>query len=148
MYQSLGRWDRVLALNYGTCEDRRKSGAGGSGFLLRKYHNSELVLNPRDPVIDTSLFKHKDWTSTGFGHVNGKEDLPPKMHQPRGLGFVLQTKVDVYHADDTVTRRSRIGFLIYLKCDTVYWFSKKQTSVESIRFVSEFVAMKQCCEYL
>ena len=34
MYQSLGLWDIVLAMNYGTCKDRRKSGAGGSGVLL------------------------------------------------------------------------------------------------------------------
>ena len=30
----------------------------------------------------------------------------------------------------------------------VYWWSKKQTSVETSSFGSEFVAMKQCCEYL
>ena len=57
-------------------------------------------------------------------------------------------KVDADHAGDTVTRRSRTGFLIYLNNALVYWFSKKQTSVESSSFGSEFVAMKQCCEYL
>ena len=30
----------------------------------------------------------------------------------------------------------------------IYWFSKKQTSIETSSFGSEFVAMKQCCEYL
>ena len=34
VYQSLGVWDLVLALNYGTCEDRIKPGVGGSGVLL------------------------------------------------------------------------------------------------------------------
>ena len=42
----------------------------------------------------------------------------------------------------------RTGFLIYLNCALVYWWSKKQTSVESSSFGSEFVAMKQCCEYI
>ena len=35
MYQSLGLWDLVLALNYVTFKDRRKPGAGGSGVLLK-----------------------------------------------------------------------------------------------------------------
>ena len=30
----------------------------------------------------------------------------------------------------------------------VCWMSKKQTSVESSSFGSEFTAMKQCCEYI
>ena len=34
MYQSMDCWDRVLALNYGTRENKRKPGSGGSGVLL------------------------------------------------------------------------------------------------------------------
>ena len=30
----------------------------------------------------------------------------------------------------------------------IYWLSKKKTSIETIPFVSEFIAMKICCEYL
>ena len=86
--------------------------------------------------------------SSEFGHVQGKEELPPKMPEPRGQGFVMRAKVDADHASDTVSRRSRTGFLVYLNSALVYWFSKKQTSVESSLFGSEFVVMKQCCEYL
>ena len=38
--------------------------------------------------------------------------------------------------------------MVYLNCAPIYWLSKKQTSVESSSFGSEFIAMKQCCEYL
>ena len=51
-------------------------------------------------------------------------------------------------ASDTVTRRSRTGFFVYLNCAPVYWLSKKQTTCRSSSFGSEFVTMKQCCEYL
>ena len=64
------------------------------------------------------------------------------------MGFTMRAKVDADHAADTVTRRSRTGFIIYLNCAPIYWHSKKQTSVESSSFGSEFVAMKHCCEYL
>jgi hypothetical protein len=115
---------------------------------LKKYHNTEMVFDPSDPVIDESSFELKDWTSSEFGHLQGKEELPPNMPEPRGLGFTMRAKVDADHAADTVTRRSRTGFLVYLNCAPIYWSSKKQTSIESSSFGSEFVAMKQCCEYL
>jgi hypothetical protein len=70
------------------------------------------------------------------------------MPEPRGMGFTMRAKVDADHAADTVTRRSRTGFIIYLNCAPIYWSSKKQTSVELSSFGSEFVAMKQCCKYL
>ena len=70
------------------------------------------------------------------------------MPEPRGVGFTIRAKVDADHASDSVTRRSRTGFLVFLNSAPVYWHSKKQTSVESSSFGSEFVAMKQCCEYL
>ena len=31
---------------------------------LRKYHNSEMVSGPSDPVIDGAEFGRKDWNST------------------------------------------------------------------------------------
>jgi hypothetical protein len=115
---------------------------------LKKYHNTEMVYDPSDPCINESEFELKDWTSSEFGHIEGKEELPPNMPTPRGRGFVINAKVDADHASDTVTRRSRTGFFVYLNCAPVYWLSKKQTSCESSSFGSEFVAMKQCCEYL
>jgi hypothetical protein len=115
---------------------------------LKKYHNTEMVFDPSDPVVDESTFERKDWTSSEFGHVDGIEELPTNMPLPRGQGFTMRAKVDADHAGDTVTRRSRTGFLVYLNCAPIYWFSKKQSSVESSSFGSEFVAMKQCCEYL
>ena len=115
---------------------------------LRKYHNAELVFDPSDALIDEQDFDRKDWASSEFGHVEGKEDLPPNMPEPRGLGFTIVAKVDADHASDTVTRRSRTGILVYLNCSLIHWWSKKQASIESSSFGAEFIAMKQCCEYL
>jgi hypothetical protein len=115
---------------------------------LKKYHNAELVFDPSDPVIDESRFEAKDWASSEFGHLGGIEEIPVNMPQPRGLGFAVSAKVDADHASDSVTRRSRTGFLVWVNCALVHWMSKKQTSVETSSFGSEFIAMKQCCEYL
>ena len=77
-----------------------------------------------------------------------EEELPSSMPAPRGLGFVMRAFVDADHAGDSITRRSRTGFLVYLNMAPVYWMSKKQTSVETSSFGSEFIAMKQCTEYI
>ena len=115
---------------------------------LRKYHNAELVFDPSDALIDEQDFDKKDWASSEFGHVEGKEDLPPNMPEPRGSGFMIVAKVDADHASNTVTRRSRTGILVYLNCSLIHWWSKKQASIESSAFGAEFIVMKQCCEYL
>ena len=70
------------------------------------------------------------------------------MPESRGIGFVMRAKVDADHAGDTITRRSRTGFIIYLNSAPVYWMSKKQTSIETSLFGSKFIAMKQCCEHI
>ena len=95
-----------------------------------------------------SEFERKDWTSSEFGHVDGVEEIPPNMPKPRGVGVTMWSRVDADHAADTTNRRSRTGFLVYINSAPIYWMSKKQNSVESSSFGSEFVAMKQCCEYI
>ena len=115
---------------------------------LRKYHNAELVFDPSDPTINEQDFERRDWASSEFGHVEDKEDLPPNMPEPRALGFTIVAKIDADHASHTVTRRSRTGILVYLNCSLIHWWSKTQASIESTSFGAEFIAMKQCCEYL
>ena len=50
--------------------------------------------------------------------------------------------VDSDHARDTVTRRSRSGYFIFLNMACVAWDSKKQNTIETSVFGAEFVAMK------
>ena len=78
---------------------------------LQKYHNTELMYNPSDPVIEESSFTLQDWSSLEFGHVQGNEEKPCNMAEPRGLGFTMRSKVNADHTGDTVTRKSRTGFL-------------------------------------
>ena len=101
-----------------------------------------MGFDPSDHVIDESKYQKQDWTSSEFGHVIGKQEMPPNMPEPRGLCFTITAKVDADHAADTITRRSRTGFLVYCNSALVYWFSKKQTSIESSSFGPEFTAMK------
>ena len=70
---------------------------------LKKYHNTELVYDPSDLTINYGEFERREWASLEFRHINGKEELPPKMPEPHGMGFPIHAKVDADHASDTVT---------------------------------------------
>ena len=114
---------------------------------LKKHHNAEMVYDPSDPMINISDFQDKDWSTTVHGS-DLKEIMPGNMPEPRGQGMVMRAYVDADHASDSITRRSRTGFIVLLNAAPIYWFSKKQSTVETSSFGSEFVAMKQVTEYV
>lgn len=115
---------------------------------LKKYHNTEMVYDPSVPEIDPGAFGQQDWTYSTMRDTDTKEVLPPNMPHPRGRGFVIRCYVDADHAGDEITRRSRTGFIVYLNNAPVYWYSKRQGSVESSTYQAEFTAMKEACEYV
>ena len=87
-------------------------------------------------------------TSSEFGHADGAEEIPPNVPKPGGVGATAWSRVDADHLAGTATRRSKTGFLVHIDSAPVCWMSKKQNSVESSSFGSEFIAMKQCCEHV
>ena len=79
-----------------------------------------MVFDPFDPVIDESKYQRRDWTSSEFGNLQRKKIVPSNMPEPRGQGFTISAKVDADHAADTVTRRSKTGFLLYANSALIY----------------------------
>ena len=67
---------------------------------------------------------------------------PPGMPRPLGASVQLTMFVDADHAGNQVTRRSHTGILIFGNLAPIQWLSKKQNTVESSTFGSEFVALK------
>lgn len=56
--------------------------------------------------------------------------------------------VDASHGSDKMTRRSQTGILILCNGAPITWFSKRQTTVETSTFGSEFQAMKNAVELI
>ena len=101
-------------------------------------------------VMDDAYFPHKelerpDWSQF---YPGAKEELPSDM--PEALGRPLQQTmfVDASHAANVVTRQSRTGVLIFLNRAPILWYSKKQHSIETSTFGSEFQALKVGMELL
>ena len=56
--------------------------------------------------------------------------------------------VDADHAGCQVTRRSHTVVLIFVNRAPILWYSKRQNTVESSSFGSEFVAMRIAIEMI
>ena len=102
-------------------------------------------MDPTYPDIKSSDFPDYDWEHH-YRHY--KEEIPNNIPEPFGLEMVIRAFVDADHAGDPLTRRSRTRFIIIVNSAPIYWLSKKQNSMETSSFGSEFLAMKHCCEYI
>ena len=81
-------------------------------------------------------------------YSDAKDELPHNMPEPLGESVDINTFVDADHAGNKVTRRSHTGILIYCNMAPVVWFSKKQNTIESSTFGSEFIALKIATELI
>ena len=117
---------------------------------LKSHANSEMVFDPSQVDFNKALLPKKYWGYSIYAQAasESQEELLPDMPKPRGRGMDMRVYVDSDHAGDTVTRRSRTGFVVFLNGAPIYWNSKKQTSCRTSSFGSEFCAMKQATDYV
>ncbi|KAI2500467.1 Reverse transcriptase (RNA-dependent DNA polymerase) [Fragilaria crotonensis] len=108
---------------------------------LKKHENgARIVFDPKTPTIDERVFNSDaDW-SDFYGDVC--EEMPPNMPEPKGKSVSISCFVDANHAGNAITRRSHTGIIIYVQNAPILWFSKRQNTVESSSFGSEFVALR------
>jgi len=111
---------------------------------LKNKHNAALCFDPTYPDINTGDFNETgDWKNF-YGDVT--EAIPINAPEPRGKEVVLRCYEDSDHAGDKLTRRSRTGFIILMNMSPIMWYSKRQNTVETSTFGSEFVSMKTATE--
>jgi hypothetical protein len=109
-------------------------------FAYLKHHTrSKMVFDDSEPVFDESRFKVCDWDEF---YPDAEEAVPHDAPAPRGNGVVTSCFVDSDHAGCKVTRRSHTGVLLFVNKAPILWYSKRQNTVETSSFGSEFCAMK------
>ena len=98
-----------------------------------------LMFDSSKPFTDEKWFKEYDWFDF---YRHAKESIPPNMPEARGLDVSISAFVDANLAGNLKDRRSQSGVLIFVNKAPIQWFSKRQASVETSTFGSEFCAMK------
>ena len=81
-------------------------------------------------------------------YPDAEDYLPPNAPEPRGHSVRINTFCDADHASNQQTRRSHTGIIHFLNSAPIAWFSKRQNSVETSTYSSEFVALKIATEQI
>jgi hypothetical protein len=119
-------------------------------FAYPKKHENgaRIVFDPKLPDdFDERVFNsNADWRDF-YGDV--AEELPPNMPEPKGKSVMISCFVAANHAGNVITRRSHTGIIVYVQnAPIIVWFSKRQNTVESSSFGSEFVALRAVKEMI
>jgi hypothetical protein len=112
---------------------------------LKHYARSSLVFAANAPEVKDEQFSTHDWSKY---YPDAEEAIPPNIPEQRGMAVTISCYVDADHAGCRVTRRSQTGILILLQRAPIIWYSKRQNTVETSTFGSEFIAMKTAVEQL
>jgi Reverse transcriptase (RNA-dependent DNA polymerase) len=112
---------------------------------LKIHPKRKIAFDPQHPQISERMFQKHDWHDFYRGVA---EAIPGDMPEPRGNPMSTHCFVDASHGSDKASRRSQTGILIFCNKAPIIWFSKKQNTVETSTFGSEFQAMKNAVELI
>jgi hypothetical protein len=115
---------------------------------LKKKEQGRIVFDGLRPFVDESLFNPSNSNIWKDFYQDAEEAIPSNMPEPRGQKVYLACYVDADHAGNLMTRRSHTGVLLYVNNTPVIWYSKRQNTVESSSFGSEFVALRIATEMI
>ena len=90
--------------------------------------------------------KDFDWKYSVYGNV--QEILPDDMPEPLGKAVVTTTTMDANLNHCLATGKCLSGCLHFVSKISVDWYSKKQATVETATYGSEFVAAKTATEHI
>ena len=110
---------------------------------MKAHQRSTLVFDETEPDFRGSQFLECDWSEF---YPDAEEAKPTDIPEPRGQSVTTSCFCDADHAGCRATRRSHTGIIIIVNRAPILWYSKRQNTVESSTFGSEFLAMKQAVD--
>ena len=111
---------------------------------LSKMRSAAIRIRIDEPdYSDLPNFEY-DWSKSVYGDV--EEIIPKDAPDPLGRHVTLTHYVDANLMHDLITGRSVTGILHLVNKTPIDWYSKKQATVETATYGSEFVASRTCVE--
>ena len=107
---------------------------------LKKFSSAAIRIRTEEPSLDNLPEQAFDWCYSVYGTV--EELVPSDAPKPLGrtVTTVTYTDANLYH--DMLTGRSVTGVLHFCNQTLVDWYSKRQATVETATFGSEFTAAR------
>jgi hypothetical protein len=115
------------------------------GYLY-KMKDAVVRIRTAEPDYSALPDQHFDWAKTVYGDISEMipEDIPP----PLGNYVTLTHYFDANLYHDILTGRSVTGILHLFNKTPIDWFSKKQATVETATYGSEFIAGRTCVDQI
>ena len=113
---------------------------------LSKFRSAVIRVRTEEPdYSDIPDFEY-DCSKSVYGEL--EEIKPTDAPEPLGQFVTLTHYVDANLMHDVITGRSVTGILHLLNKTPLDWYSKKQATVETATYGSEFVAARTCVEQI
>ena len=107
-----------------------------------------IYFDERFPNIDSTSFPGSSAEEFREQYQDAMEELPKDMPEPRGKLVTITAFLDAYNASDKRTKVSHKGYVIFVNRSPIIFYSKRQSTVDSSTFSSEFIAMKTCTAHI
>ena len=109
------------------------------GYIAFMDHGG-IRFRTEEPDFSNLPVQEFDWSRSVYGNV--KELIPEDAPLPREIHVVTTTYVDANLHHDHVTGRALTGILHFVNGTPIDWYSKRQATVETATYGSEFVAAR------
>ncbi len=145
---SLGRFDigvSVMSMSSFCAAPRHLERVKRMCGYLYKMKEGKLRFRTHRPDFSDISELTQDWASI-YGNV--KEIIPEDAPKPLGKPVVLSHYVDANLYHDALTGRSVTACLHFANATPIDWYTKKQATVETATYGSEFMAARTCVEQI
>ena len=113
---------------------------------LKKHQRSSIIMDPAklDLLWKGNESDHPERKREIMKTIyrDAVDDIPDNAPPARGKSVQINVYADADHAGDRLTRRSHTGIVVFVNMSPISWFSKKQNTVETSTFGSEYVALR------
>ena len=109
------------------------------GYLANFPHGA-LRFRLHEPDYSNLPHKEYNWQRAAYG--GAKEEIPHDIPEPKGKHVTTTTYVDANLHHDQVTGKAVTACLHIVNATPSHWYTKRQATVETATYGSEFVAAR------
>ena len=113
---------------------------------LSKFRSGCIRIRTDEPDFSDLPVQDYDWSRTVYGKVHQRR--APDAPEPKGKPVLTTTFKDANLYHDLATGRAVTGILHFLNQTPIDWFSKKQETVETATYGSEFAAARSAVQQI
>ena len=113
---------------------------------LMRFRDAVIRIRTEKPDYSDLPDPEYDWARTVYGEI--KEEVPADAPKPLGKAVIHTCYVDANLLHCLVTGRSVTGVLHFWNQTPGEWYSKKQATVETATYGSEFVAARTAVDQI